>query len=63
MNLPDEEMLRRLLLRDGPLPERYSAHNARGDCRYAEDYAGQVCPWCAAAERRRAREGPKQATT
>jgi hypothetical protein len=56
MELPDDEMVRQLTLRDGPLRARSLPHRASGDCRYAEFYPESGCPWCAAVERRRQRE-------
>ena len=55
MNLPDAEMLRLLILRDGPL-RRSLPHDASGACRYAAYYPDADCPWCAAVRRRNARE-------
>ena len=44
MNLPDDELLRRLVARDGPL--------AAGNCRYTALYPDGDCPWCAAEAKR-----------
>jgi hypothetical protein len=56
VDLPDAEMLRRLVARDGPLPERSWSHSEEGECRYSELYEGEPCPWCEAETRRRERE-------
>ena len=53
MDVPDTELVVRLEERDGPLPERSWSHAAEGECRYAELYDGQACPWCEAEKRRR----------
>ena len=55
MDLPDQELVLRLTLRDGPIRERFFSHRAGGSCRYAAVYP-EGCPWCAAEERRIARE-------
>jgi hypothetical protein len=55
MDLPDQELVQRLALRDGPMRERFVSHRARGRCRYA-DANPEGCPWCAAEERRLQRE-------
>jgi hypothetical protein len=54
INLPDEEMLRRLVLRDGVQALRFHPHLSGKDCRYIELYGakGRVCPWCEAYDRR-----------
>jgi hypothetical protein len=54
VDLTDEELLRQLETRDGPLGERYRPHTTGSQCRYAAHYAekNRVCPWCEAAERR-----------
>ena len=56
MELRDEELVRLLEARDGPLGQRYLPHSAAGACRYAELYADGRCPWCEAEQRRRLRE-------
>ena len=49
MNLADDEMLRRLVARDGPMAARSWRHtDAAGNCRYADFYPEGDCPWCAA---------------
>ena len=62
MDLPDNDLIRQLQERDGPLPARSWPHSTEGDCRYSEMYEGQQCPWCAAEERRRQRETTVQAS-
>ena len=52
MELRDDEMVRLLQARDGPLRARSFSHRATGVCRYADLYPNGDCPWCAAAERR-----------
>ena len=52
MELRDDEMVRLLQARDGPLRARSFSHRATGVCRYAYVYPEGGCPWCAAAERR-----------
>ena len=52
MNVPDTELIVLLEQRDGPLPDRSWSHATESECRYAELYDGQPCPWCAAAKRR-----------
>jgi hypothetical protein len=61
VDLPDEELLQRLIARDGPLPERSWSHSAEAECRYSELYDGEPCPWCEAEKRRRERETAAQA--
>ena len=61
VDLPDEELLRQLIARDGPLPERSWSHSGEGECRYSELYNGEPCPWCDAEQRRREREAAAQA--
>jgi hypothetical protein len=56
VNVPDIELVVLLEDRDGPLPERSWSHASEGECRYAELYDGQPCPWCEADRRRRERE-------
>jgi len=56
MNVSDEELVRLLLARDGPMPERSWSHASEGECRYADLYKGEPCPWCEAERRRRERE-------
>jgi hypothetical protein len=56
VDLPDEELIKRLTARDGPIPDRSWSHAEEGECRYSEMYGGEPCPWCAALERRRERE-------
>ena len=55
MDLPDEELVRGLTARDGPLRARFFSHRGSGSCRYAAVYP-EGCPWCAAEDRRRERE-------
>jgi hypothetical protein len=56
LNVADTELIVLLEQRDGPLPDRSWSHASEGECRYAELYDGQACPWCAAARRREQRE-------
>jgi len=63
MDLPDADLARLLLERDGPQPERYSRHRAGGDCRYADLYPDTPCPWCEAEQRRRDREAASTEAT
>jgi len=51
-------MLALLEARDGPLPERSWSHASEGECRYAELYEGQTCPWCEAEKRRQQPDVP-----
>jgi hypothetical protein len=53
VDLADEELIKRLTVRDGPIPERSWSHAEEGECRYSEMYDGEPCPWCEAAARRR----------
>lgn len=54
MDLPDEELVRRLLARDGPMAPRSWRHtDAAGRCRYVALYPKGDCPWCAAEAKRR----------
>jgi hypothetical protein len=55
VNLPDNELVRLLTARDGPMRERFISHRARGRCRFA-DANPEGCPWCAAEDRRIERE-------
>jgi hypothetical protein len=56
VDVADTELIALLERRDGPLPERSWSHASEGECRYAEMYDGQPCPWCEAEKRRKARE-------
>ena len=56
VDLADEEMVKQLVARDGPMPNRSWSHAAEGECRYSELYDGEPCPWCEAETRRRERE-------
>jgi hypothetical protein len=60
VDLPDDDLIKRLTDRDGPLPDRSWSHAEEGECRYSELYDGELCPWCEAAERRREREAQGQ---
>jgi hypothetical protein len=50
MDLPDQEIVRALLARDGRL--RFTSHRAEGGCRFADLYEDEPCPWCLAEDRR-----------
>jgi len=52
MELRDDEMVRRLVARDGPIRRGGFSHRATGECRYADLYPKGDCPWCAAVARR-----------
>jgi len=53
VNLPDDELLRRLVARDGPLASLSWRHtDAAGNCRYTALYPDGDCPWCAAEAKR-----------
>jgi hypothetical protein len=57
VDLPDEELVRRLSDRDGPMGGRWRAHRAEdGACPYAALYPDLDCPWCRAEVDRRSRE-------
>ena len=56
MQVSDEEMLRSLEARDGPLPARTRSHWSTGECRYTEIMDGRPCPWCEAERRRQTEE-------
>lgn len=56
VDLADEEIVRQLEARDGPMPDRSWSHSNDGECRYSELYDGEPCPWCEAETRRRERE-------
>jgi hypothetical protein len=56
MDVDDNQLISGLTARDGPLPERTRLHWSTGACRYAETVGERPCPWCAAEERRTARE-------
>ena len=50
MNVPDDELARGLLLRDGPAAER--VHRGGSHCPYENLYPEGDCPWCAAQDNR-----------
>lgn len=52
MPLSDDDLVRGLVLRDGPFPERTRRHWDTGQCRYAEKVGDRECPWCEAERRR-----------
>lgn len=52
MELTDEELIRGLESRDGPILERTRTHWSTGACRYAELVGDRDCPWCEAEQRR-----------
>jgi len=53
MRLGDAEMLRQLVLRDGPPPAVRPLHRRKGQpCPYRDKYPDGGCPWCAAQDRR-----------
>ena len=54
MDVSDEELVVRLRERDGD-DRRYGGHDV-AECRYAELYEDQPCPWCEAVRRRLERE-------
>ena len=56
VDLADAEMVKQLLERDGPMPDRSWSHSSEGECRYSELYNGEPCPWCEAEARRLERE-------
>jgi hypothetical protein len=55
MNVSDEELIRFLAERDGPLGSRWRPHRGGGPCAYSSLYENDDCPWCE-AEAKRARE-------
>ena len=55
MDVPDSELVQRLEARDGPLADNQFEHD-EANCRYAEQYEGETCPWCEAVRQRRSRE-------
>ena len=58
MDVSDEELVVRLRERDGD-ERRYGGHNV-AECKYAEFYEGQSCPWCEAARHRAEREAASE---
>jgi hypothetical protein len=54
MDVSDEELVLQLRQRDGD-DRRYGGHDP-AECRYAEFYEGQTCPWCEAVRRRQERQ-------
>ena len=63
MDLTDQEMLARLMARDGPMLPRGLPHRANGSCRYEDLYEGKPCPWCEAEERRLRQPAGRSAAT
>jgi len=56
VDLADEDLIRLLTARDGPMPDRSWSHADEEECRYSELYDGEPCPWCEAEASRRERE-------
>jgi len=53
LNLSDNEMVRLLEARDGPIASRRRSHlSGDEDCPHKQIYALNECPWCEAQRRR-----------
>jgi hypothetical protein len=61
VDVADDELIKLLTDRDGPIPDRSWSHADEGECRYSEMYDGEPCPWCEALARRLEREAEAQA--
>lgn len=60
IGVKDDELVRKLSQRDGPLPPGYPPHSAEGHCRYSEWYNGKTCDWCEAERRRNEASSPRR---